>query len=305
MMKKHILTFFLMTSTVFCYAQDNFFTIEPEFVVSNGFSIASEKWIFFNRIGEPRDTMTLSTFYFNEDGKKEYAIVYSLDMVTTKDSIVFSYDSIGRQVLQVHHSEIILKEDATQDFVYDSFDSLKQWKTLYFADKTIKISPSGDTTFLKFNEYGKIKSKIKNTKRITYQYDKNKLLVSKVETPYTTVYGRGNKYYEPTDTITTTYNEIGDPILTKGNKIRIDYIYENNRLITMKKIENKWGSESIYERKYEYNKEGRLSSEIMISNGQIRTKENYEYNEDGLLNKAITIDTKTKKASLIIEYNFE
>lgn len=305
MIKKYTLTFYLVISTIFCFGQDNFFTIEPEFVVSNKFSVATKKWIFFNRQGEPRDTMTLSTFHFKEDGKKEYAIVYSLDMITTKDSIVFNYDSIGRQILQVHHREIIPRENPTTDDIYHSFDSLKQWKTVYILDKTIKISPSGDTTLLKYNEFRKIKSENKNTKKISYQYDKNELLLNKVEIPYTTVYAGGNKYYESTDTIITTYNELGDPILTKGNKIKIDYVYENNRLISMKTSKNKWGKESIYERKYEYNKEGKLISEISISNGQLRRQENYEYNEDGFLTKSITIDTETNKASLIKEYNFK
>lgn len=302
MIKKYTLSFFLIISAFFCHAQENFFTIEPEFVVSNDFRVAKKNWIFYNRTGEPRDTMTLSTFYFHEDGKKEYAIVFSLDMVTTKDSIVFSYDSLGRQILQVHYREIIPSESPTPDFFHEGFDSLKQWKTIYLEDKTIKINPSGDTTILEFNEFGKIKSENKNTKQISYQYNSTELLISSVEIPFTTVYGN---YYEPTDTITTTYNELGDPVLTKGSKVRIDYSYENGKLISMKRIRNKWGTESTYEKKYQYDKEGNLSSVEIISNGKIIGMDNYEYNSNGLLKRIIDIDPQTKKTSLIIEYSFD
>jgi hypothetical protein len=305
MIKKYTLFLFLILSAIFCHSQENFFTIEPEFVVSNDFSIAKKKWIFFNGTGEPRDTMTLSTFYYQEDGKKEYGIVFSLDMVTTKDSIVFSYDSLDRQVLQVHHREIIPGESPTPDFIYDGFDSLKQWQSLYLENKTIKINPSGDTTILEFNAFGKIKSENNNTKRINYKYGKTQELESKIEITYRTVYGKGNKYFEPIDTITTTYNESVAPVLAEGNKVRINYTYENGNLISMKRIRIKRGTESIYEKKYKYDKEGKLSSIEIISNGKTIGMNNYEYNSNGLLKRTVDIDPQTKKPSLMIEYSFD
>ena len=305
MNKKYTLTFLLALFAVRSYSQENFFEIEPEFAIENGFNVAKKNWIFFNQAGEPRDTMLLSAFYFHDDGKKNYAIEYSLDIVRTKDSIVFSYDSLGRKISQVHHVEIVERDTSKPDFIYDGIDELKQWSTIYLTGKEIKISPSGDTTIVEFNEFGKIKSENKNIKKISYKYNEKGMLQSKVEIPYRTVYAKGSKSYAPTDTITTTYNEIGYPILTKGSKIRIDYKYLDGRLTSEKRITNRWGQESTYEKKYAYDENGKLINEEIISNEELVGLNKYEYDQNGLLRKSIDIDLKTDKISLIIEYIFE
>jgi len=298
---KYTLAFFLILFSASSFSQENLYKLDPDFVRSNGIRKAENRWVFYKN-GNESSSKTLLTFYFNENGQKEYGIASTPSSGANIDSLVYTYDAQNREISRIDYVEINPKQRKIKDpALRKEIGTRKEWRTTYTANTIIKVNPKGDTLTILLNEEGQPLSEGRPSEKVLYEYSNKGKLVKKTEIPFTMVVGQFSvPYYRPYDTIVTTYNALEKPIQTTGVSVSKEYTYEEGRLVTEITIDKEWNDTTT--ENFTYTNEGKIASMERLVYGRVMYLEKYKYDESGILIKVISIDPETNETSLIVEY---
>ncbi len=206
---------------------------------------------------------------------------------------------------------------------FDDGESKRPAEVLYEKhfdeeNRLIKERSYGTISSYSYNENGKVKEKKigKGNRRITYTYEGNKEIERLLEgdkemyQKVKTFNEQGQLLSELKDGIETTYFYENDRLVTKGEYqgkkqiSKIDYQYDENGNPLMERLEK--NNKEIYTinrtfkgnllleekevgedikrtTRIKYNKEGKILSKLLLSEGKVSNEYKYSYNEHGLL----------------------